>query len=150
VATGDNNRDHWHAQMETYVDAVCAEILATPVRASATTFTSQIRPRSHPDHGRFRLNGKNCVEALTGRRARYTTCVQTAAGTAPLSSVFFGGGTPSLVPPPLVGRILDALRTRFALSATAEVSMEMDPVRVLNQRPVAEEAEEAAPSAAYT
>jgi len=55
--------------------------------------------------------------------------VQTAAGAAPLSSVFFGGGTPSLVPPPLVGRILDALRTRFALSATAEVSMEMDPVR---------------------
>jgi coproporphyrinogen III oxidase-like Fe-S oxidoreductase len=33
VATGDSNRDHWHAQMETYVDAVCREILATAVCA---------------------------------------------------------------------------------------------------------------------
>jgi coproporphyrinogen III oxidase-like Fe-S oxidoreductase len=46
-------------------------------------------------------------------------------GAAPLSTVFFGGGTPSLVPPPLVGRILAALRTRFALSPTAEISMEV-------------------------
>uniref|UniRef100_A0A0E0BR63 Radical S-adenosyl methionine domain-containing protein 1, mitochondrial n=1 Tax=Oryza glumipatula TaxID=40148 RepID=A0A0E0BR63_9ORYZ len=45
----------------------------------------------------------------------------------PLETVFFGGGTPSLVPPRLVAAVLDALRARFGLSASPEVSIEMDP-----------------------
>ncbi|RCV18405.1 hypothetical protein SETIT_3G298600v2 [Setaria italica] len=45
----------------------------------------------------------------------------------PLETVFFGGGTPSLVPPRLVAAVLDALRGRFGLSACPEVSIEMDP-----------------------
>jgi oxygen-independent coproporphyrinogen-3 oxidase len=45
----------------------------------------------------------------------------------PLETVFFGGGTPSLVPPRLVATVLDALRARFGLSACPEVSIEMDP-----------------------
>ncbi|KAG2601198.1 heme chaperone HemW-like [Panicum virgatum] len=45
----------------------------------------------------------------------------------PLETVFFGGGTPSLVPPRLVAAVLDALRDRFSLSACPEVSIEMDP-----------------------
>ena len=53
-----------------------------------------------------------------------------AAGDAkewPLRTVFFGGGTPSLVPPDLLRRVVDALRARFGLAPDAEVSMEMDP-----------------------
>lgn len=45
----------------------------------------------------------------------------------PLRTVFFGGGTPSLVPPDLLRRVVDALRARFGLAPDAEVSMEMDP-----------------------
>ncbi|XP_057970416.1 uncharacterized protein LOC131159483 [Malania oleifera] len=45
----------------------------------------------------------------------------------PLETVFFGGGTPSLVPPRLVSSVLDVLRSKFGLSLDAEVSMEMDP-----------------------
>ncbi|KAL5225245.1 hypothetical protein ABZP36_011884 [Zizania latifolia] len=45
----------------------------------------------------------------------------------PLETVFFGGGTPSLVPPRLVAAVLDALRGKFGLSASPEVSIEMDP-----------------------
>uniref|UniRef100_A0A2P2J9S6 Radical S-adenosyl methionine domain-containing protein 1, mitochondrial n=2 Tax=Rhizophora mucronata TaxID=61149 RepID=A0A2P2J9S6_RHIMU len=45
----------------------------------------------------------------------------------PLETVFFGGGTPSLVAPELVSSILDALRVNFGLSRDAEISMEMDP-----------------------
>lgn len=45
----------------------------------------------------------------------------------PLQTVFFGGGTPSLVPPKLVLSVLDTLRVKFGLSSDAEISMEMDP-----------------------
>jgi coproporphyrinogen III oxidase-like Fe-S oxidoreductase len=45
----------------------------------------------------------------------------------PLETVFFGGGTPSLVPPRLVAAVLDALRGRFGMSQCPEVSIEMDP-----------------------
>jgi oxygen-independent coproporphyrinogen-3 oxidase len=45
----------------------------------------------------------------------------------PLETIFFGGGTPSLVPPRLVAAVLDALRGRFGISACPEVSIEMDP-----------------------
>jgi oxygen-independent coproporphyrinogen-3 oxidase len=41
--------------------------------------------------------------------------------------VFFGGGTPSLLPPAQLSRILDALDLRFGISADAEVSLECDP-----------------------
>ncbi|KAE8668053.1 putative nucleic acid binding protein [Hibiscus syriacus] len=44
-----------------------------------------------------------------------------------LETVFFGGGTPSLVPPRLVVSILDLLRVKFWVTSDAEVSMEMDP-----------------------
>ncbi|XP_022736784.1 uncharacterized protein LOC111289754 [Durio zibethinus] len=45
----------------------------------------------------------------------------------PLETVFFGGGTPSLVPPRLVSSVLDLLRAKFGVSSDAEISMEMDP-----------------------
>ncbi|CAN0826926.1 Heme chaperone HemW [Linum grandiflorum] len=45
----------------------------------------------------------------------------------PLETVFFGGGTPSLVSPNLVSSILDTLRAKFGISDDAEISMEMDP-----------------------
>ncbi|KAL5991164.1 hypothetical protein ACLOJK_012070 [Asimina triloba] len=45
----------------------------------------------------------------------------------PLQTVFFGGGTPSLVPPMLVFSILETLRSKFGLHPNAEISMEMDP-----------------------
>lgn len=45
----------------------------------------------------------------------------------PLRTVFFGGGTPSLLPPPQLGRILDAFRSAFGIADGAEISLEMDP-----------------------
>lgn len=44
-----------------------------------------------------------------------------------VSTVFFGGGTPSLVPPSLMGRILDTAAECFSLDAHAEISMEANP-----------------------
>ena len=45
----------------------------------------------------------------------------------PLETVFFGGGTPSLLAPAQVERILATLDKRFGIASTAEISMEMDP-----------------------
>ena len=44
-----------------------------------------------------------------------------------LETVFFGGGTPSLLSVAQVEQILTTLAAQFGLAATAEISMEMDP-----------------------
>ncbi|MEO0541055.1 MAG: radical SAM family heme chaperone HemW [Cyanobacteria bacterium P01_A01_bin.105] len=44
-----------------------------------------------------------------------------------LTTVFFGGGTPSLLSVPQLEQILSTLEQRFGLAADAEISMEMDP-----------------------
>ena len=46
---------------------------------------------------------------------------------APLSSVYLGGGTPSMLSPAQVRALLVALRRRFGLAPGAEISLEMDP-----------------------
>jgi len=48
-------------------------------------------------------------------------------GRPPAQTVFFGGGTPSLLPPALLGRLLDAVRRRFTLDPRAEITMEANP-----------------------
>ena len=45
-----------------------------------------------------------------------------------LVSIYLGGGTPSLLPPPLIGRLVAAARERFAaLDAALEVTLEANP-----------------------
>ncbi|WP_121970036.1 radical SAM family heme chaperone HemW [Leptolyngbya sp. BC1307] len=51
----------------------------------------------------------------------------TPAAGAALKTVFFGGGTPSLLSVPQLEAILHALAQRFGIAPTAEISMEMDP-----------------------
>jgi len=51
-----------------------------------------------------------------------------SAGEAlPVHTVYFGGGTPSLLPPAHVGRVLEAVARHFALASDAEVSLEANP-----------------------
>ncbi len=45
----------------------------------------------------------------------------------PLKTVFFGGGTPSLLDVNQLGHILEKLDQRFGICAGAEISMEIDP-----------------------
>ena len=45
----------------------------------------------------------------------------------PLSTVYLGGGTPSMLTPAQVGGLLEALGRRFGLAPAAEISLEMDP-----------------------
>lgn len=45
----------------------------------------------------------------------------------PLETIFFGGGTPSLLTVGQLGQILDLLATKFGIANHAEISMEIDP-----------------------
>lgn len=47
--------------------------------------------------------------------------------TQPLTTIFFGGGTPSLLSPQQLERILSTLEKRFTISSQVEISMEIDP-----------------------
>ncbi len=42
-------------------------------------------------------------------------------------TVYFGGGTPSLLPPALIAQILDAVRARMAVDDDAEITLELNP-----------------------
>lgn len=48
-------------------------------------------------------------------------------GHGPLDTVYFGGGTPSLLSPAQLARVLDAVRSTYGIALGAEVTIEMDP-----------------------
>jgi oxygen-independent coproporphyrinogen-3 oxidase len=65
---------------------------------------------------------------------RYVRAVAEEIRRAPLAedaldadTVYFGGGTPSLLSPAQVAHILEAVRARFRVAEDAEVTMEMNP-----------------------
>lgn len=44
-----------------------------------------------------------------------------------VDTIYFGGGTPSLLSPAQLGALMQAVRTRFNVSPNAEIAMEMNP-----------------------
>ncbi len=67
---------------------------------------------------------------LDGDRADFAQ----ALGTRPITSIFFGGGTPSLFAPELIERVLDGVRERLPLASDAEVTLETNPGTVEHGR----------------
>jgi putative oxygen-independent coproporphyrinogen III oxidase len=47
-----------------------------------------------------------------------------------VSSIFFGGGTPSLMPPKAVAQVLDAVATLWPIQPDAEITLEANPTSV--------------------
>lgn len=64
---------------------------------------------------------------------RETELLEPEASGSFFDSVYLGGGTPSLLPPAAIARLLDTLRARFAVSAGAEVTLEANPEDVTAQ-----------------
>ncbi len=60
--------------------------------------------------------------------------IRSAGDRSPADSIFFGGGTPSLLEPEDVGAIVAACRESFALTDDAEVTLEANPESVSEQR----------------
>jgi len=47
-----------------------------------------------------------------------------------VTSIFFGGGTPSLMPPPLAGAVIDRVAHRWAVDDDVEITLEANPTSV--------------------
>lgn len=55
-----------------------------------------------------------------------------------VQSVFFGGGTPSLLPPAVIGAIMERVNRYFSLSPRAEVTLEANPESLRSKKSVGE------------
>ena len=67
------------------------------------------------------------LEALETELDLRADALGDSSAPGPLETVYFGGGTPSLLPPEAVARLLDRIRARFGLIAGAEVTLEVNP-----------------------
>ena len=79
-------------------------------------FNSHVRVKA-PDHARFLA--AYCCELSYARSI--------TGGAQPVTSIFFGGGTPSLMPPQVVGTILDQIAALWDIEANAEITLEANP-----------------------
>jgi len=52
----------------------------------------------------------------------------------PLATIYFGGGTPSLLAPAQLLALIEALERRFGIAAGAEITLELDPASFDRQR----------------
>ncbi|MBK9153401.1 MAG: radical SAM family heme chaperone HemW [Chloracidobacterium sp.] len=90
------------AGVERYVDALCREIECG------------------------NTSGSECAPSIAGQ----TGTLPTGRVTASVNTVYFGGGTPSLLRPEKVDRILASVNSVFSVAERAEVTMEMNPATV--------------------
>jgi oxygen-independent coproporphyrinogen-3 oxidase len=68
------------------------------------------------------------IPAYVDALCREVEIVSGAAGQRlPVYTIFFGGGTPSLLPGPAIQRILDTVRVSFELATDAEITLEANP-----------------------
>lgn len=71
-------------------------------------------------------------------KARYVEALEREIGRcadgSPVDTIYFGGGTPSLLEPHEVGRLIDACRRGFDVAADPEVTLEANPETVDEDR----------------
>jgi oxygen-independent coproporphyrinogen-3 oxidase len=67
------------------------------------------------------------AERYVAAVAREIASFKSAEQRAEIDTIYFGGGTPSLLSPAQVERLLCAVKERFRLTTNAEVTMEMNP-----------------------
>ncbi|CEM38763.1 unnamed protein product [Vitrella brassicaformis CCMP3155] len=97
-------------------------VLKREMEATASTWC----PPSSADSGGQRVMAEPSIVMDSVWRDEWERAE--ASGERGVSTVFFGGGTPSLMPPEVIGRIVDDIERLFGpLSAGCEISMEMDP-----------------------
>lgn len=73
-----------------------------------------------------------------GLKERYVSALEAeirrAGDASPADTIFFGGGTPSLLEPDEIARLIGACRDGFALAPDAEITLEANPETVTAER----------------
>ena len=92
-------------------------------------FVSYATSREEIDHAGY----ADAVIREAEARLRYLESRSTSSALR-VSSVFFGGGTPSLWEPRELGRVLDRLRELFVVEADAEITVECNPTSLDGDR----------------
>lgn len=105
--------------VERYVDALCKEVAKSASVAGAGATTGDFPP---PRRGG--------AEALRGRGGRRELASYLGSNPEPTDTIYFGGGTPSLLTPRQVEKILASVHDKFAVAADSEITMEMNPATV--------------------
>jgi oxygen-independent coproporphyrinogen III oxidase len=78
-------------------------------------------------------------------KSRYVAALDREIRTAPfpfeaaptlrdVDSIFFGGGTPSLLEPSEIGRLIEACRSNFTLAGDTEITLETNPETATEER----------------
>ena len=80
----------------------------------------------------FNSHVRQSVDQSAWANAYLAEIDRTAAETGPraVQSVFFGGGTPSLMDPALVGAVLERIAARWSMANNVEITLEANPTSV--------------------
>ena len=107
--------------------AAAAPALAAPPLSLYVHFPWCVRKCPYCDFNSYALHGELAEEAYVERLTRDLQAQGTQAGARTVRTVFFGGGTPSLLAPRAIERVLQAARRHLALAPDAEVTLEANP-----------------------
>src|SRR5499427_6182365 len=101
--------------------------LVTPPLALYVHFPWCVRKCPYCDFNSYTLSGALAQQPYVARLARDVAAQAPQVAGRAVTSVFFGGGTPSLFSPEAIGRVLEAARRHLVVAPDAEVTLEANP-----------------------
>ena len=101
--------------------------LVAPPLALYVHFPWCVHKCPYCDFNSYTLNGALAQEPYVARLARDVAAQAPLVSGRAVTSVFFGGGTPSLFSPEAMGQVLDAARRHLCVARDAEVTLEANP-----------------------
>jgi putative oxygen-independent coproporphyrinogen III oxidase len=108
-----------------YADALCREISECTSRSGNGSVAAAFRPASL-------LWGRRLSSDIPGRSGDEALAPEVLDSI--VDTVYFGGGTPSLLEPAALEKIVSALRGSFQLSAEPEITLEADPETITPEK----------------
>src|SRR5215472_768521 len=101
--------------------------LVTPPLALYVHFPWCVHKCPYCDFNSYTLHGALAPEPYVARLGRDIAAQAPLVTGRAVTSVFFGGGTPSLFSPEAIGQVLDAARRHLCVARDAEVTLEANP-----------------------
>ena len=108
-------------------DTAGAVPLGEPPLSLYVHFPWCVRKCPYCDFNSHEQVGDAPVDAYVDALLRDLEIESGRAGTRVIESVFFGGGTPSLMPSAALGRVLETIARRFAMAPDCEITLEANP-----------------------